>query len=1050
MAFRKIEDVSWNGNSGPEAFGGHIYSLTVQMGYTDGPTRITLNIVNDTGVYTATDKNGNTSSFKDLLSTQDVYTLKIGDLNPFHLYIVGYDIRTTVGQRILTLQLADTSILLDKIFVGLINRHVEAAQESPYGSHYGVAVEAAIADLKVRCLKCDGSSDTEIVTPGITKITGSSDPDRKYSKITRDIDIVQSSTQPTKKGNAYIEPNDAEHFIKNGGIVILGTEGFVEQECDIPEVDYSFTDLINALSPHYIKITDLKDRNIEYRATYTGTLREVLNSWCSDFGYSFTWNLEAGGEKTNGKPELIGIDLSKDRLTDPDTGQSYLENVKAVIEKIKEQNHEEAAVIESISENASLENTYKTGYVSQYLKPARTKETSKIFFKKKMFYNIPIEAITSRQERFNLQDHEFIISCTLAKFSPEMRRHYLYSLGISNKNVRKALGITYILPLSSLERDHVIANMEQSQMVDIVRKFENIAGGYSMALVHFDDDLASQAEQWQAKIASNFMGRYYYAPVEQEELESRNCDKISESVDEVEIVAGGAVKRYALDDHMDFGKLPYAEIMINPHSHTLQNAIKFIDLTKEGEHGYNPDVFLSGASGNPEGTYVWQKIRGRSKQIYIFEKEAPWSSSSGITSIEEEVEALKAVLPISDYNVSIMPITGTVKLMFRNLISAFDSDNLSSATKNKLATDDNLKLMIIPNSQGMKRGFEVRAGLSNAAKLGGAISRLYAPHYFNGAFLGNMLEKVYATQGDEEDTANNPECTTRCETSIAERVCGHCNYDSDLNKMYVGYPSWTGWKKDTDGKAEPIGVVAEYFRLYSIHVNISLDLILPVMQPYQGYIKKSIYRKKTIESVKKIMGSALPKKVDAYAFTPPPIDGITNTHLKYIWETPNFYKNSSMGIKVLENLITNDADAVIDMLDPEAGHPEGIIQVILPVAGDAEGLKAWNDSTPDGKLKSMTLEQYHDKLYKQFQNDSLGSSEVNETYSFTLVGLAFTEVTGLTKLLKPEKGLISLGVSVDEGGTVSDLTFGTRPPVNPNPQVFMKRIEPKLNVFGRS
>ena len=128
MAFRKIEDVKWNGNSGPEAFGGHIYSLTVQMGYTDGPTRITLNIVNDTGVYTATDKNGNTSSFKDLLSTQDVYTLKIGDLNPFHLYIVGYDIRTTVGQRILTLQLADTSILLDKIFVGLINRHVEPAQ----------------------------------------------------------------------------------------------------------------------------------------------------------------------------------------------------------------------------------------------------------------------------------------------------------------------------------------------------------------------------------------------------------------------------------------------------------------------------------------------------------------------------------------------------------------------------------------------------------------------------------------------------------------------------------------------------------------------------------------------------------------------------------------------------------------------------------------------------------------------------------------------------------------------------------------------------------
>jgi len=77
MAFRKIEDVKWNGNSGPEAFGGHIYSLTVQMGYTDGPTRITLNIVNDTGVYTATDKNGNTSSLQISNSSLHCYSIVI-------------------------------------------------------------------------------------------------------------------------------------------------------------------------------------------------------------------------------------------------------------------------------------------------------------------------------------------------------------------------------------------------------------------------------------------------------------------------------------------------------------------------------------------------------------------------------------------------------------------------------------------------------------------------------------------------------------------------------------------------------------------------------------------------------------------------------------------------------------------------------------------------------------------------------------------------------------------------------------------------------------
>jgi len=1067
MAFRKIENIKWNSNNTGEAFGGYIYSLTVQMGYTDGPTKITLNIVNESGVYTAQDKNQTQSTFKELLSTREVNTLKIGELDPFYLHLVGYEIRTTVGQRVLTLQLSDTSVLLDKIFVGLINRHVAAKDQGPTGSSYGaVNVNTKVSGLKVRCIKCDGSSDTEIVTPGETLKTGATG-NKPYDSIFREIDVVQSA-QIAEKGKAYVEPMDAAHFKKDGGMIILGKEGFVEQECDIPEVDYNFTELLSALwegnsksesvearYPVYInvaKVTDSKgiptstlpDRNTEYRQQYTGTLREVLNAWCSDFGYSFTWNLQSE------QPEIIGIDLSKDRLIDPVTGKSYIENIKEVIEKIQNTANEKSAVIESITENASLENTYKAGYVSQYLKPAKTKESSRIYFKKKMFYNVPVEAITTPAERFYMPIADFMVTCALAKFSPELRRHHLYSMGVGNQSVRDALGITSMHPLSVAERNFVIANMEQSNMVDVVRKFEGIAGGYTMALVHVSEDNASKYEQWQANLANNFIGRFYFSPVDQEEVDTKNCDKVSEYINDTEVIAGGSVEKYPLDDHLDFAKLPYAEFMINPRSHTLQNVIPYIDVSKEGEHGYAPDSFLPGGTENKgDPTYNWEKVRGVSKQVYIFQKEAPWSSSSGVNSLEDEINALKAVTPIDNYNVTIMPITGTIKLMFRNLITSSNASGLGSGTKDVLkgSQSESLKLMIIPAARGMQKGFKVSPGISNAAKLGGALSDIYKPHYFNGAYLGNMLEKVYATQGDEEDVVNNPECVTKCETSLVERVCGHCNYDSDLNKMYVGYPSWTGWKQTLeDGKIEPIGVVAEYVMLWG--GGVMKEMIFPVMQPYQGYVRRDVYRKKTIPSMKRILGSALPKPLDKVRDEQTTIDGVTNYHKEYTWNLGD-YKNKSMGIKVIENLITNDADAVININNGDESQQQGIVQVIVPVGKGEEGDK-WDDTTPDGKLKSMTLEQYHDKLYDKFLDDSLGSSIANENYSFTLVGLAFTEIDGLKDLLKPEKGLLNLGISVDENGTVSDISFGTRPPVNPKAQVFTKKIEPKMNVFGRS
>lgn len=1056
MAFRKIEEIVFQNNPSGEAFGGYIYSMNVQMGYTNGPTRITLNIVNETGVYTAKDKTGTTieGGLNSLLGTSDVYELKIGDLKKMHLHLISYEIRTSVGQRILTLQLIDTSVLLDKVFVGLINRHVAAKDLSPYGAQYGVEKTASV-DLKMRCLKCDGTSETEIVTPGETLITGGEG--EKYRPLERKIFVVQSSGSAPQVGEAYVEPREADNFRKNGGLVILGKEGFVEQICDVPEVDYNFDELLKGISPTYIKIKNdvsgnptLTDRNNNYRQQYTGTLREVLNAWCSDFGFSFVWDLY---EST---PQLAGIDLSKD-FSDDETTERYIDKIKTVVSNIKSNGTSGiGTVVTSTSESASLENTHKTGYISQYLKPARARETNRIYYRKKMFYNVPIEAITTPAERGYMPLADFMITCALAKYSQVMRRHYLYAAGLDNGWVRYSLGVGMWRTLNAKERDIVVTNMPQSNFTEMARKFGRKAGGFSMHVLEYKDDAAAEFEQWQANIANNFIGKYYYAPVDQSEVDNKTCETENEFKNETEVVAGGEVEQYDLNNHVDMTKLPYADIMRNSNSHQLQNVIPYIDIKRTDEAGYNPDFFVSGTSGN-EGTagtsgilYDW-----KTKRIHLFTKEAPWGTT------QEVMDAWKEGIPIEDMNVMITPLTGTIKLMFHQMV--YKNAGLSAETGKFISGNDNLKLVIVPHGRGMKGVFNVHAGIQNETFLGGQSRKMYSPHYFNGAYLGNMFEKVFLSQGDKDETHNDLDCPTLCETSVVEYVCGHCNYDSAANKMYVGYPEWTGWKTDEEDptKINPIGVKAEYVMLFSRHkvwqvsvgpgmqkVTLTPTIIFPVMQPYQGYVKSTSFKKITIKSQKRVLGSALPKDIaDEYLTKYNPDFGLeegSDEFKSYIWETPNFYENNTMGIKVLENLITNDADTVINLLNPAEQEP-GIVQVVVPIGTE----EAWKSEGTDGKLKALTLEQYHDLLYDKFKQDAIGSSDITEVFNFTLAGLDFSGAAGLTDLLVPEKGLLGMSVSVDESGTVADIAFGTRPPVFPKAQVYMKKIEPKLNIFGR-
>ncbi|HAI39969.1 MAG TPA: hypothetical protein DCM40_18665, partial [Maribacter sp.] len=197
------------------------------------------------------------------------------------------------------------------------------------------------------------------------------------------IDALATSTN----AHYFFVPSDKDKFKKHGGAMIMGRENFVENSCDIPDVDYTFNDLLEAFKAGFISLKSidgepsLKDKSYEndyspYRRDYSGTLREVLGNWCADFGYTFTWNIYSE------EPQIVGISLT----TKIDT----LQQIKDKVDGIKDADSDKA-IVETTTESYSKEGTYKKSYISQYVKGAKVKQKNQRKYAVKNFFNIPLE-----------------------------------------------------------------------------------------------------------------------------------------------------------------------------------------------------------------------------------------------------------------------------------------------------------------------------------------------------------------------------------------------------------------------------------------------------------------------------------------------------------------------------------------------------------------------------------------------------------------------------------------------------------------------------------
>jgi hypothetical protein len=232
MAIHSVPQIQINGSN--KIFNSYPYSLRYQISYGESPSTLQISMVSEDGKY---DINAGT-----LVNTYCTpYNISIvGSQISLDMYLEDINLRVSPAGNILDLSFVDTSVILDTIHVGLYKRHgltstnnliivgkeISPCSDDPYGN----PSPSTFFDPCHPCLTSEQQNTTANLIDCIEKA--------KY---------------------------------------------------EILDVKYNFSDLLSSVR-NKISLINAIDPNPKYLSQYTGSLRDVLNSWCRDFGWFFYWN----------------------------------------------------------------------------------------------------------------------------------------------------------------------------------------------------------------------------------------------------------------------------------------------------------------------------------------------------------------------------------------------------------------------------------------------------------------------------------------------------------------------------------------------------------------------------------------------------------------------------------------------------------------------------------------------------------------------------------------------------------------------------------------
>ena len=466
--FKILEGVSFDGGPKGQAFGGGIYGVSCDVATSQDSSKITLNIVSADGKYAIDSSSLNVTS-------SGAKTLQMGSgLNAitfYNMYVYKYNYSQSSSSKTLSVTLIDHSIALDKVFLGLVARHNTDLAKVSTPSY----------PFSVHCHECNK------LWPQSFSKTGS-------------ISRLIISTKP-KDGIMTSGPGGID-----GGYIILGEEQWTDGNCEIPKVEYTFSELCEALDAlGYLHNLKDFDRSTFYQASYTGTLREVLNAWASDFSFSFVIDPFVPFLKIAGTDLTLPTDITKVKNALA-TGFSSASN---------------GGLIRSRSDSLSLEGTYSQRAIVKNIKPARAFTTQKVSYQKMIGKPISVRDALGNSGDYGRTEQQLKISIALAKYKPEARLIWLSDQaavgGVSN-SCWKSLGF---IPAKAAGAQGQYGISDPTIRGDILKLFQENADknvqhpiwsnpdNYYVYIGVYNETLQRALESFDNELA-NFYNKYAY------------------------------------------------------------------------------------------------------------------------------------------------------------------------------------------------------------------------------------------------------------------------------------------------------------------------------------------------------------------------------------------------------------------------------------------------------------------------------------------------------------------------------------------------------------
>ena len=475
---------------------GYIYDFVFEPSVsTNGDASLNLNIVNESGIY-------NTDLIKGMMSFQKYFKFDIlGGAEKrgitLYAYLVGYSEDISSTSKTLRLQFKDGSHILDRVFVALLNKEVRA-------NGLNSMPENEVFTKKILCNNCDILSEKNFLSVDFSQV--------------RALNNASSPLMPPRQGHNVFGNS------LSGGIILVGRETFTKSACEIPDIDFNFTELTRAARRIGI-IIDIPDLFPFFRVKTGGKLKEVLGAFATRFGFSYRYDFTRNPEHGH---YISAVEILHSSSQDSIVYRS-INGVKKFAENYSP-SEDDSPIVIGITDNESITST-----VENYTAMRAQKNKEESTKTREVNYSVNLKSIKIRDimsDKFarNRTEEQVMISASLKKYSPVAR--VLYNISIDKLSV---LGLystgnkldpkKVIAKLTTnITVDHnVIKTLTQWQLFFNEERLYD-KGGSLKKIISFDEDLftmytanyssfeEAETSKFEDEII-NFLGKYYYSPV---------------------------------------------------------------------------------------------------------------------------------------------------------------------------------------------------------------------------------------------------------------------------------------------------------------------------------------------------------------------------------------------------------------------------------------------------------------------------------------------------------------------------------------------------------